>query len=459
VPSHEFTELTKPSPILLNELIRGATKGFTTFHRKDADGRFQGVASVPVNCFPTIWDELTQDLLTDSFCSLNLMYRRGHGYARPGLVDHNGDPLHKPHRDKQSLARLNAVWTDIDCYTRGLTEGEVIGQLWDAQKDGLIPPPSAIQSSGRGLWVFWFLHDCRAWPEVIDLWNGVMRHVQTQLSPIGADANAIDSARICRVPGSTHSKADKRVNVAILSGPNGVPRYDLAELATWFGLQHKAKRKATDAPKKASNQQKGHRGQAARWKLDEDRFWSLVSIRGGVRVGTRHAHCFVLGCILSQRYRDLELRAAQVNEQADRLWAAFLDRKEYTQRLVEREVQRAAFGNGGKPMKIAHDTIAQRLLITEAEALAIAERTGRLITQSWPTKNGPIEVTIPLTRSQRAERRQQWIRDHEQFARRATVRELADALTTAGMECSPTTADKDRTIALGPIEPTTPSMF
>jgi hypothetical protein len=245
----------------------------------------------------------------------------------------------------------------------------------------------------------------------------------------------------------------------ILAGPNGVPRYELAELAAWFNLEAKPKRKATDAPKKATNQQKGYRGQAARWELDERRFWTLVELRGGVRMGTRHAHCFVLGCILAQRYRDLELRAAQVNEQADRLWAAFLDRKEYTQRLVEREVQRAAFGNGGKPMKIAHDTIAQRLLITEGEAVAIAERTGRLITQSWPTKNGPIEVDVPLTRSQRAERRQQWILANEQFARRATVRQLADALTAAGMECTAPTATQDRLAAFGPTEPSTPSLF
>jgi hypothetical protein len=387
------------------------------------------------------------------------MYRRGHGYARPGLFDADGKPLHKPHRDKDSLARLNAVWTDIDCYTLGLTEGDVIGQLWDAQKDGLIPPPSAIQSSGRGLWVFWFLHDCRAWPEVIDLWNVVMRHVQRTLSPIGADANAIDSARICRVPGSLHTKADKHVDVMILAGPDGVPRYDLAELATWFGIEPKAKSKASGAPKKLTNQQKGYRGQSARWKLDEDRFWALVSIRGGVRLGTRNAHCFVLGCILANRWRDKDLRADQASEQSDRLWAAFLDRKDYSRRLVEKEVQRAAFGNGGKPMKIAHDTIAQRLLITDAEAKAIAQQTGRPINQSWPSKHGAIEVDLPLTRAQKAERRQQWIRANHSFARNATVRELADALTAAGMECSPTTADKDRLTALGPIEPSTPQLF
>lgn len=460
MPSHdfvdEFPQLDKPSPELLTHLIAGANRGFTTFHRKDAEGQLRGIASVPTNCLPGIWDQLTQDLLTDSFCSLNSMFRRGHGYARTGLVDIAGNPLHKPHRDTNSIARLNAVWTDIDCYNLGLTEGDVIGQLWDAQADGRIPPPSALQSSGRGVWVFWLLHDNRAWPEERDLWRQIMGRVQSLLSPLGADANALDTARICRVPGSLHSKANRRVNVAILSGPDGVPRYELAELAAWFNIEAQAKRKADDAPKKATNQQKGHRGQAARWELDERRFWTLVELRKGVPLGTRNAHCFVLGCILANRWRDKDMRADKVHTEADRLWAAFTDRKEYSLRLVRTEIGRAAFGNN---LKINHTTIAQRLLITEPEALAIAQLTDRPVNLSWPSRNGPLEVDVPITRSQKAERRREWIRDHQSFARRATVRELADALTDAGMECTRMTADKDRTIALGPIEPTTPSLF
>lgn len=452
----QFEPLDQPSPRLLNELISGATKGYTTFHRKDAEGKFHNLVSVPVNCLPGLWEELTQDLLVDSFCSLNLMFRRGHGYARPGLVDDDGKPLHKPHRDGKSIARLTAVWTDIDNYTLGLTEGEVIGKLWDAQAEGIIPPPSAIQSSGRGVWLFWFLHENRAWPEECDLWRQIMGRVQTKLSPLGADANAVDTARICRVPGSLHSKVSKRVNVAILAGDDGVPRYHLHELATWFGIDGLAKRKATDAPKKATNQQKGYRGQAARWELDERRFWALVDIRSGVPVGTRNAHCFVLGCILANRWRDKDLRANQVDTQAERLWAAFTNRKDYSRELVHDETQRAAFGT---VQKISHHVIAQRLRITDEEAVAIANHTCRLVNQSWPSMLGPLLCDVPLTRAQKAQRRQQWIRANESFARRATVRELAAALTEAGLPCTAPTASEDRLAALGPVEPSTPSMF
>lgn len=460
MPSHdfvdEFPQLDKPSPELLTHLIAGANRGYTSFHRKDDDGQLRGIASVPTNCLPGIWDELAQDLLTDSYCSLNLMFRRGHGYARTGLVDSDGNPLHKAFRNTQSIARLNAVWTDVDCYNLGLTEGDVIGQLWDAQANGLIPPPSALQSSGRGVWVFWFLHDNRAWPEQREQWRQIMGRVQSLLSPLGADSNSLDTARICRVPGSLHSKANRRVNVAILSGPDGVPRYELSELATWFGIEAQAKRKASDTPKKLTNQQKGHRGQAARWELDERRLWTLVGLRGGVHPGTRNAHCFILGCILANRWRDKDLRADKVHTEADRLWAAFTDRKEYSLRLVRTEIQRAAFGNN---LKIGHTTIAQRLLITDAEALAIAQLMDRPVNQSWPSRNGPLEVDVPITRSQKAERRREWIRDHQSFARNASVRQLADALDAVGLGCAPTTADKDRTIALGPIEPSTPSLF
>jgi hypothetical protein len=269
----------------------------------------------------------------------------------------------------------------------------------------------------------------------------------------------MDGARIARVAGSLNPKANKRVNVAILAGPEGTPRYSLDDLAQWFDVSPAVKPPAADGPKKLTNQAKGYKGQAARWVNDESRFWLLVEqLRGGVPEGTRNAHCFVLGRILAHRYTDLEARAQQVDRLAHRLWRSFSDRKGYPIGQATQEVRRAAFG--GK-LKLTHTAIAERLQVTEAEAIALAAMTNRHPSSSWPSKDGPVQIPRPLKAHEKAKQRQQWIRDNSGFARQATVRQLAEALAAAGMPCSPPTADKDRTIAIGPppTEPTGPTLF
>ena len=448
----QYSNLVSPSPILLELLNEGATRGFTTFHKKDADGQLRGIASVPVDCLPGIWEELVDDLHVDAYASANLMFRRGHGYARPGLVDQQGNQLHKPHRDNRSLCRLNAVWVDIDSYKVGLTEGEILGQIWDAQADGTIPPPSALQSSGRGWWLFWLLDgDNRAWDREVLLWREIMTRLVKVFRDSGGDIASTDPARICRVPGSLNSKANRRVDVAFFAGPEGVPRYSLPELADWFGIQTDRRDIDLDPkPKKLTNVGKGHKGNAARWKLDEQRFWVLVElIRGKVPTGQRNAHCFVLGCILARRYRDLEQRAAQVDRQARRLWNAFADRREYTEVQVAREIRKAAYPIGENARKrIPHSAIAERLGITAEEALALAAETGRDPLQSWPTADGPLDIPPPLKARDKALQRRAWIVANERFARSASKSQLAAALTDIGLTCSPNTAAKDRDIAL-----------
>jgi hypothetical protein len=443
-----FPDLVSPSPILLELLNEGATRGYTTFHKKGDDGQLRGIASVPVDCLPGIWEELVDDLHVDAYCSANLMFRRGHGYARPGLVDQQGNQLHKPHRDNRSLCRLNAVWVDIDSYKVGLTEGEITGQIWDAQVAGIIPPPSALQRSGRGMWAFWFLDgDNRAWDREIALWRQIMTHLVKLFRASGGDVQSTDPARICRIPGSMNRAAGRRVNVLIFAGDEGVPRYSLGELADWFGIQTDRRDIDLDPkPKKLSNRAKGTKGQALRWVHDESRFWLLVEqIRGKVSTGTRNAHCFVLGAILARRYRDLEERAAQVDRQARRLWNAFEDRREYPEPQVAREVRKAAWT---ACQKITHGAIAERLGITAEEALALAQLTERDPLKSWPTADGPLDIPAPLKAHDKARQRRAWIVANERFARDATKAQLAAALTSIGLDCSPNTAAKDRDIAL-----------
>jgi hypothetical protein len=301
------------------------------------------------------------------------------------------------------------------------------------------------------MWAFWCLHDNRAWDREVSLWREIMVHLVKLFRCSGADIQSTDPARICRVPGSLNRAAGRRVNVAIFAGPEGVPRYELTELADWFGISTRRRDQDADPkPKKLSNQAKGYKGARQRWVHDESRFWLLVEqIRGKVAKGTRNAHCFVLGCILAHRYRELDERSSQLDRQARRLWAAFEDRGDYTLAQVEREIRKAAYPMGMNARKrIPHSAIAERLGVTAAEALALAELTGRDPLKSWPTADGPLDIAPPLKARDKAAQRRAWIAEHAGFARSASKNQLAAALTSIGLDCSPNTAAKDRNIAL-----------
>lgn len=449
----EFSDLPSPDPVLLRLLNEGAIRGYTTLHRKDSQGRFEDVAALPVDAIPQLWHQLIDELESDSYASIQLMFRKGHGYARNGLFDLAGKPLHKPYRNNQALARLNAVYVDIDCYRFNLTAGESLGQLYDAQAEGRIPAPSCLLDSGRGLWPFWLLDGTnKAWPEEIETWRNIMLHLQRMFAPIGSDPASTDAARISRIPGSVNRKAQRRVNLAILAGPEGIPRYSLDELAKHFGVDV-AQRNIIerDRPKQSANQLKGYKGQAARWVLDERRFWYLVEqLREGVREGSRNHHCLVLGAILSGRYPDKGERTAQVTRQGRRLWGRFIDRREYNMAKVIREITKAAFPPKGTK-RIKYDGIARLLAVTDAEALALAAETGRHPSKSWPTADGPLDVAPPLKKKQQAERIRNWIRDNSRFARTASSRTLAKAISEIiGIEVSPNSAAKYRDQALPP---------
>lgn len=106
---------------------------------------------------------------------------------------------------------------------------------------GVIPQPSIMARSGRGVYLFWLLRDVkdpasppRAWPEKIELYKKCNRSLNDRLRArqLPADRAAIDAARVLRVPGSVHTAARRRVKYVIQLDENGRGFvYTLPELA------------------------------------------------------------------------------------------------------------------------------------------------------------------------------------------------------------------------------------
>ena len=141
---------------------------------------------------------------------------------------------------------MNACYLDLDSYE--LTPGQALGRLTQAAGEGIIPSPSVFGLSGRGIWAYWILVDVRdslipqrAFPEKIDLYSHVQRGLyeavmefEPRLRP---DANALDPARVTRVPGSVNTKSGQRVHhFASLDAVGSVSTYDLAQLHGFLGL-------------------------------------------------------------------------------------------------------------------------------------------------------------------------------------------------------------------------------
>jgi len=119
-------------------------------------------------------------------------------------------------RKVNNLNRLNALFVDIDCYNLNLTPEQVIYQLENDYFGKIIPCPTFIIKSGRGLYLVWKIYkgdDRKAMPK----WNKIQRYFYSKLKEFGADQQAIDAARILRVPHTINTKSRSFVQIADFS--------------------------------------------------------------------------------------------------------------------------------------------------------------------------------------------------------------------------------------------------
>jgi len=193
--------------------------------------------------FPTFAEWLTHD----SFFTVSAYYR-----AAPYKNKLTGLP--DVWRKEKYLSKLTACYADLDCgrpenedpgaaltWRQAQHEAEVLADL------GIIPQPSIMARSGRGVYLLWLLRDAKdptklphAWPEKIELYKACNRALNERLRfhQLPADPGAIDAARVLRFPGSVHRKALRRVTYVIQLDQNGKGFvYTLPDLAAALDLR------------------------------------------------------------------------------------------------------------------------------------------------------------------------------------------------------------------------------
>ena len=180
-------------------------------------------------------------------------YMTVHAYHRAAPYPNRQTGLPDVWRKEKHLRSLTACYADLDC---GRPESDEPGAAlsWrQAQHEaeyladnGVIPQPSIMARSGRGVYLFWLLRDAKepeklphAWPEKVELYKACNRALNERLRAhrLPADKAAIDAARVLRVPGSIHRKALRRVRYVIQADDNGRGFvYTLPELAEALDL-------------------------------------------------------------------------------------------------------------------------------------------------------------------------------------------------------------------------------
>lgn len=337
----EFEEPDAPDVEPLALLHRpGDTEHAVSFARRVHDevsgpeGRWEELFNVPAHelrgWFPSMAPWLDSG---ESFYSVNgMMTPRGMGQS-----------VHEPRlqRSTRRFSRwLCAAFADLDAHKRDMTEGAVIGALWDMQRARKVPPWSMLVLSGRGVWVFWFLRasdgdaPVRASTSACAIYNQVQRTIGKRLEQLGADAGARDIERVTRVPGTVNAKARRRVQYLVAFDHNQKPYlHTLEEMAAFFGVQIPEHHQAIERmrARDPSRVLRGERGSRGRWYRELQRIEALADMRGGFAEGCRHNALRVWAGVLFTLQRSVK----RADERARPLEAALRGIGEMTDRDIE----------------------------------------------------------------------------------------------------------------------------
>lgn len=119
--------------------------------------------------------------------------------------------FYKPIRRIENIKELTCNFIDLDTYNTKFTNTQILMNLEDNYFNRVVPIPSLIIGSGRGLTLIWIIE--RVPYMALPLWKAIQEYLYSQLKEFGADRKALDATRVLRVPGSINSKSEARVQI------------------------------------------------------------------------------------------------------------------------------------------------------------------------------------------------------------------------------------------------------
>ena len=189
------------------------------------------------------------------------------------------------------LAQLRACYVDVD----GCSDVSVALQTI---QDAMLPPPSAVMRSGRGLHLYWLHEPLPA--TSLPQWQLVQNALFTALKPLGADPAAKDCTRVLRLAGSVHSKTFATVE-GILLDPAPWVFEDLAFeiLPEPIPTPKKAKVRDLNAARAERSKKALGRSIYARWYLVLQDLLTIARHHNGIPEGHRNTWLHLCATALS----------------------------------------------------------------------------------------------------------------------------------------------------------------
>lgn len=451
----DFTTPDRPDCEFV-DTVHGRHNGYIPFARRNESGGFEEVVAIPANSLPGLFNETLQELMeSDGYFGINGMWHQPSRPNRYGLLDLEGEPLKLPSRKgARNCNHLTSCFVDLDLHRAGISVGQAIGAVIDAQDRGDIPPPSIITRSGRGIWLLWLLRDSlgavqKAWPEKLDWWSRIQIAITDHFEYLAADAAARDCARYMRISGSQNSNAPSRPRVGHwvqYDAAGNFPVYTLQQLSDSFGVVARPRR-TLSIPSDVRTS-RARKGQWKRWEWDYKRFWALMDMRPTIPIGTRHNHLYVIGVIIGRMFQRQEERDREIEITAGKLVPKMQQENRDRVTIGDAVSQlRAAASSTQTTNQIRHKTIAEYLQVTAIESERLSAELGK---EGWPAcqrESRNLATVGEMNRDQeqrvRRDHLRRFIQQASSSSQAPTVREFQAALLEIGVSASLGTINTD----------------
>ena len=209
-----------------------------------------------------------------------------------------------PIKTLSNLYSLNALWSDIDYYSKPKYKEKTYLEMIDIiSKNKLIKkaPPSYWVYSGRGVYPLWLIEDAHA-TSCLPLWYKLMRTIHEALEKYGADPKAIEAAHFLRLPGSNNTKSNTKASIIkedLIFNPKRYTLKELSELILdvlpysreeWQDV--KKKKRKTKKEKKSCKVTSLFNLHSLNFARMQD-IQTLIELRNGECIGTREKMLFL----------------------------------------------------------------------------------------------------------------------------------------------------------------------
>lgn len=133
--------------------------------------------------------------------------------------------IYVPFRRVENIRQFRALFLDFD--NVGEDKHYISYNIFELAAQNVIPMPTMIVDSGRGLHVYWRIKNAPygalySWQEIEDMLYHRLKH-------LGADRQATDATRLLRLPNTINSKSNSECNVLWIDDKTEYSMYDLKD--------------------------------------------------------------------------------------------------------------------------------------------------------------------------------------------------------------------------------------